>query len=599
MDKLPPAYWPANIIERIVCYAAFDPTLASKIATNHLHAGKYPCKVANQTIKYQAVCRNWANVVREIARKHLCLEIDGDGEIIANNTKLCAYNRIDSAHYIKRAFVKIEYESIHNNSFIKLWPRELKFNNVMHLDLDISEPNAIADNSTSHNFDSKERAQLVTITLKCMFPNVNTVSIHQYPAPNSSRSILVSAIYDNFVKHILPKAKSDKYNQCMQFNTAHYAVYSQFINTNEIQLCSQLTSIKLNTILSDENNYISLLHCNALTLRKLDLVCHLSLRCVGIIQDADGNPIVYPHVEWLRIAVSSKTAFSNENELLENTVCFPQVRYLHLPGAYPFGNWTLLQDRSRILDTLTLGVNNELVESLPLDSLPKEYLSLKLLKIVSAPATNMNLLPLVAQSSPITMDGLVKVLNYFSGSKLESLEIDFNHTVNNAAAAVAAAANQLTYMYALQHLKLPSIFCSVEDVLDIVNSFPALKTLEYSAGSIPPLSSIDIFQPKPVSNPLSELVVNWDADSLSANRSLSHAAELVATYTAKLSKLLPNVQRIIIQTDDAELRQCQPHLETQHCCKLNVSPESNKTIVKFAAPKPQPDVFALCRPNPV
>ncbi|KAJ2851065.1 hypothetical protein IWW36_001412 [Coemansia brasiliensis] len=479
MNKLPPAYWPANIIEKIVWYAVSNPVLVSNIKKSDFHAEKYYCKVANQATRYQSVCRNWANVVRAIVSKHLCLEIDSKGKVKSNNINLCSYNRMDknnSAYLVKRACVKIEYDAINNNSFVKLWPGKHWFGNALHLNLYIAERDIVPTNDAENEANEevslgniKEKAKLVSITLKAMFPNVKTVSIRQHPAPNSSRSLLISTIYNMFIKHVLSNSRSDDCNQCMPFNTAQYAAYSRVICTSAIQICRKLTSITLNAILSDENNYIALLHHNALTLRKLDLVCHLSLRCVGIIQDADENPIIYPHLEWLRIAVLSKTPFSNESELLKNSICFPQVRYLHLPGVYPFENFTLLQDKNHILDTLTLGVNKEFVESLQLHNLPKKYSALKSLKIVDTPATNMNFLPLVAQSSPITVDGLAKVLDLFSSSKLESLDINLSHML------------------------------------------------------------------KAVTNKsLNELVVTWNAGSLSTNWSFSHAVNLLATYTATL-----------------------------------------------------------------
>ncbi|KAJ2560211.1 hypothetical protein GGH12_005004 [Coemansia sp. RSA 1822] len=72
--------------------------------------------------------------------------------------------------------------------------------------------------------------------------------------------------------------------------------------------------------------------------------------------DVEGRPVVYPCVEWLRIAVYSAVAFGSR-EYIPEADLFPRLRYLSIPGMYPFSSNVLLQDANNTLESLRLGIN--------------------------------------------------------------------------------------------------------------------------------------------------------------------------------------------------------------------------------------------------
>ncbi|KAJ2469309.1 hypothetical protein GGI03_000454 [Coemansia sp. RSA 2337] len=99
------------------------------------------------------------------------------------------------------------------------------------------------------------------------------------------------------------------------------------------------------------SQFVQLVRKNALTLQSLILECRQHINVLGLVQDAEGNHVVYPRLITLKVSLGSDID-GLKSPVFHGGAPFSTLRRLHIKLANPFNNDTFFRGNAATLELL-------------------------------------------------------------------------------------------------------------------------------------------------------------------------------------------------------------------------------------------------------
>ncbi|KAJ2886728.1 hypothetical protein H4R27_000425 [Coemansia aciculifera] len=133
----------------------------------------------------------------------------------------------------------------------------------------------------------------------------------------------------------------------------NYHCYTEDSTRLQLDMISNLTHISYtsDSSIGNVNQFIQLARQNALTLQSLIFECEEDLDVLGLVQDAEGNHVAYPHLLTLKLwAVSIFDEL--EQPVFHGAAPFPIIQQLRIECDRPFADDTFFRGNAATLEWL-------------------------------------------------------------------------------------------------------------------------------------------------------------------------------------------------------------------------------------------------------
>ncbi|KAI9505384.1 hypothetical protein GGI26_004872 [Coemansia sp. RSA 1358] len=124
-----------------------------------------------------------------------------------------------------------------------------------------------------------------------------------------------------------------------------------------LQCCSRLTSLQCSSG-KNMDMFKRLIQQNLQTLHSLVILQPPSNFVSSLVQDDNGNLVVYPQLERLEICANSGSNEAPYQQTDKQVILFPVLKHLKIEIHYPFADDTLFRGNSSTMQTLSIVVNS-------------------------------------------------------------------------------------------------------------------------------------------------------------------------------------------------------------------------------------------------
>ncbi|KAJ2027206.1 hypothetical protein H4S03_008353 [Coemansia sp. S3946] len=243
-----------------------------------------------------------------------------------------------------------------------------------------------------------------------------------------------------------------------------------------VDVIRDLTYLHSNFDLSGEQT-MQLIRRNAPTLQHLRIVSCVNANLSGIIQDANGGHVRYPHLHTLAVRLGMSWNIPQRYTFDDGAVPFPSLRRLDCRDDCPFGdNLALFRGNAATLELLKLALTHELALSL---------LRHKVFTPISHPKLQCVMLKLHSSVEPVSYTNGLEIirlmLNIAPGAAVR--EVSFW--------SIEQAPPPLLSLFAKQDnlrvLALPDLRLSLWNAMTLIKSLPLLTDLHSKAPTLDPM----------------------------------------------------------------------------------------------------------------
>ncbi|KAJ2833117.1 hypothetical protein GGI24_000963 [Coemansia furcata] len=247
--------------------------------------------------------------------------------------------------------------------------------------------------------------------------------------------------------------------------------------SNMLQLDSirDLTDLRYN-IHDNSEKFIQLARQCASSLQTLVINSSTTLDVSGIVKDADGSYIVYPHLTALELRLYTSSA-SPGSRVFAGAVPFPKLRHLGILHGYPFDDDTLFRGNAATLEGLRVNMSGTLVGIIKrynvftLNSHPK-------LQFVDYWVFILEFVPIYFADCAAFVRFLLALAPHATVVHLGGVSINI---------AYSPSFSVLCNYSHIQRLYLKYVVPSLWDVIALVKSLPLLSDLQTWAPQLSPL----------------------------------------------------------------------------------------------------------------
>ncbi|KAJ2732852.1 hypothetical protein IW152_003508 [Coemansia sp. BCRC 34962] len=192
-----------------------------------------------------------------------------------------------------------------------------------------------------------------------------------------------------------------------------------------------------------------------------------------LFSDVNGNEVVYPNLQYLELLIH----FGNQPDIVaavSTSTPFPALRTLKLDGTYPFDDDVLFRGNSTTLESLSLRLDDKLIDILSRERVFKN--KLKVLRNLTIYKLSIN------NGAPV--DSQVNIGNFLN----DTMSTVKRLTVSDPKAVTACieAAEQGSGFQNIEAFRVNYHGLTIFEILRVLKAFPALITLESSISVLGP-----------------------------------------------------------------------------------------------------------------
>ncbi|KAJ2693266.1 hypothetical protein GGH99_001241 [Coemansia sp. RSA 1285] len=408
---------------------------------------------AAQIFSVMSVCRTWRHIGQTVVAEQMCVDLGDENDyyyypstepsvpittmesapagcLVRKYCSLAAVTQNCLHRAVQRAVVRLPLECVKNGEFVDRWnvgkgsDRLDVFPAVRALSVCIYWARDIADTSINtptgeeagnqgedqvNAFEINGSSTVAVANRKTMqravshllrvFPNASTVELQNAKVRSSAGSAMVSALYQMLIVQTAHNRDfiASNNNCALGPSAIAFSALHKLAHVNRLPLVVGLTSLTINQVVHSASPTIQLATANARTLERLDLTLGMSFLASSLVLDDQQNPVSYPRLQWLQLAVYGGVPFIYRHAC--HPQAFPRLRHLRIPGVFPFSNGRIITDCAKTLESLCLGVSAHMYDpfALHMGISVVSYPNLKDLELCTLAAEDPFLLPNITE----------------------------------------------------------------------------------------------------------------------------------------------------------------------------------------------------------
>ncbi|KAJ2658453.1 hypothetical protein IWW48_004033 [Coemansia sp. RSA 1200] len=415
---------------------------------------------AVQISSVMSVCRTWRHIGQTVVAEQMCVDLGDEkdhyypstestvpiatmksapaGCLVRKYCSLAAVAQNCLHRAVQRAVVRLPLECVRTGEFVDRWNVEKGsdrldvFPAVRALgvcvywardvaDTSVNTPTEEADNEGEGPVDAfeingssavavanRKMVQRAVSHLLRVFPNASAVELQNAKIRSPAGSAMVSALYQMLIVQtahnrdfIANNSNKNNSSGALGPSAIAYSALHKLAHVNRLPLVVGLTSLTINQVVHSASPTIQLATTNARTLERLDLTLGMSFLASSLILDDQQNPVSYPRLQWLQLAVYGGVPFIYRHACYPQA--FPQLRHLRIPGVFPFSNGRIITDCAKTLESLCLGVSAHMYDpfALHMGINFASYPNLKDLELCTLAAEDPFLVPNITEDEAV------------------------------------------------------------------------------------------------------------------------------------------------------------------------------------------------------